>query len=175
MRAPSAISADPRFLRGQIREGILNACQHGDQCPCPQRRQWEAAILEIYRAERATEQQQPKGIPIMNEKETNGAAPPEETEISLAIKRHAAMLLRINTMPNGMMAINPAQLFCDIELLTVRLEVLFEAMVERGLIDPQALVERMRDKLSAESDEMERQLADGPQLQIVHGSLPRNR
>lgn len=64
MRVLSEISSDPRFLRLQIREGILAACSHGDACGCPQRRQWETAILEIYRSERAGKQQPSCAIEI---------------------------------------------------------------------------------------------------------------
>lgn len=43
-------------LREQIRAGIISPCSHGDFCRCAQRKQWEAAILEIYRSERQDEQ-----------------------------------------------------------------------------------------------------------------------
>jgi hypothetical protein len=57
---------------------------------------------------------------------TNGTQAPPPT-LSDAIQAHAQALLKANAMPNGMMAINPAQLYCDLELAQVRIEVLFEA------------------------------------------------
>ena len=103
---------------------------------------------------------------------TNGASAPINP-LGDAINRHAAMTLKMATLPNGMLQINPAQLLCDLELAQVRNEVLFEALVTRGLLDPTELAIMLRDKLNAESDEIASQL-EQPQLEIVRGSIPRN-
>lgn len=106
----------------------------------------------------------------MNER-TNGidAAPPAPNALGEAIQRHAAALLKANTNPNGMMAINPAQLFCDLELATLRIEILFEALVDMGVISPKQLVAKLTAKLVAEAEEL-----NAPQLEIASGSILRN-
>lgn len=163
-------------LRQQIREGSLKACGHGDDCRCQERWAWEAAILEIYRAEREDEARHPykwdARKPIMNDSHINGAAAPAKNPLGEAIARHASMLLRSNTLPNGMMQINAAQLYCDLELVQVRVEILFEALVDKGIIEPQEMIERLRVKLNAEADAMQEML-EAPQLEIVRGSIPR--
>lgn len=108
----------------------------------------------------------------------NGAAPPGDNPgtsngLSDAIARHAAALMKGAIMPNGMMGINPAQLYCDSELHAVRLEVLFEALVKANMLDPAELTVRLRDKLNAESDQLDSQ--QNPQIQIATGDLPRTR
>lgn len=108
----------------------------------------------------------------MNDSHINGAAEPPKSQLGEAIARHASMLLKSNTLPNGMMQINAAQLYCDLELVQVRVEILFEALVDEGIIEPQAMIERLRAKLNAEADAMQAQLEE-PQLQIVRGSIPR--
>jgi len=104
---------------------------------------------------------------------TNGAAPsepPQSSGLAEAITQHAEALVKLNTTPNGMMQINPMQLFVDLELANVRIEVLFEALVETGAVDPAALTVRLRDKLLAEVE----QLSVAPQIEIARGSVPRN-
>lgn len=90
-----------------------------------------------------------------------------------AIERHASTLLKANQLPNGMMQINPAQMYCDLELAQVRIEILFEALVARGMVDPAELTTKLRDKLNAESDMLQQQL-DAPKLEIARGSIPRS-
>lgn len=104
----------------------------------------------------------------MNER-TNGldAAPPANA-LGDAIQRHAAALLKANS-PNGAMRINPAQLFCDLELATLRIEILFEALVDMGVISPKDLVAKLTAKLLAEAEEL-----NAPQLQTAIGSILRN-
>ena len=109
----------------------------------------------------------------MNDQLNGAHAPPPPNPLGEAIARHASMLLKANSLPNGMMQINAAQLYCDLELAQVRIEVLFEALVVRSIVDPKDLTEKLRDKLNAESDELQAQL-DTPQLQIARGSVPRN-
>jgi len=87
-----------------------------------------------------------------------------------AIQMHAAALLNSSRTPNGMLAINPAQLYCDLQIAAVRIEVLFEALVECGMIDPAAMSAKLRNKLLAEVE----QLNAGPQIAIARGSVPRN-
>jgi hypothetical protein len=103
---------------------------------------------------------------------TNGAAtqPPQSTGLAEAITQHAEALVKLNTTPNGMMQINPMQLFVDLELANVRIEVLFEALVETGVVDPQALTVRLRNKLLTEVEQMR----GTPQIEIARGSVPRN-
>jgi hypothetical protein len=116
----------------------------------------------------------------MGEHKLNGDKPPQadnpaaQSGLSEAISRHATALVKAATLPNGMMGINPAQLYCDSELHAVRLEVLFEALLSLNLIDPADLTVRLRDKLNAESDQLEQQLA-APQIALVTGGLPRTR
>jgi hypothetical protein len=102
---------------------------------------------------------------------TNGleAPPPPINPLAEAIQLHAAALLKANTNRNGMMAINPAQLYCDLELAQVRIEVLFEALVSMGAVDPQDLTLRLRAKLLAEVEQL-----NAPQLEIASGSILRN-
>lgn len=113
----------------------------------------------------------------MGEHKLNGdkAAPADNPAGSIglaeAIQRHATALMKAATMSNGMMGINPAQLYTDSELHAVRLEVLFEALVVAGVVDPAALTIRMRDKLNAESDQLEQQQT--PQIQVASNTLPR--
>lgn len=107
---------------------------------------------------------------------SNGAATPDDNPatssgLSEAIQRHAIALTKAATMPNGMMGINPAQLYCDSELHAVRLEVLFEALVKAHVLDPAELTVRLRDKLNAESDQLDSQQPS--QIQVASGHLPR--
>lgn len=97
--------------------------------------------------------------------------PAASSGLAAAIQRHATALMKAATMSNGMMGINPAQLYTDSELHAVRLEVLFEALVVAGVVDPAALTVRMRDKLNAESDQLEQQQT--PQIQVANNALPR--
>jgi hypothetical protein len=112
----------------------------------------------------------------MSDQTTNGASEPNpavSSGLGEAITRHAAALMKAARMPNGIMGINPAQLYCDGELHAVRIEVLFEALVEAGVLDPATLAVRLRDKLNAESDELERE--EPPQIQVASGAIPRTR
>jgi hypothetical protein len=116
----------------------------------------------------------------MDEHKLNGdkAAPAAENPatqsgLAEAIQRHAATMVKAVTNPQGLMAINPAQLYCDSELHAVRLEVLFESLVKAGVVDPAELTMRLRDKLNAESDQLE-ELQKEPQIQLVTGRVPRN-
>jgi hypothetical protein len=106
----------------------------------------------------------------MNER-TNGidAAPPALNPLADAIQRHAAALLKANTNHNGMMAINPAQLYCDLELAQVRIEVLFEALVSTGAVDPQNLTTRLLAKLLEEVEQL-----NAPKLEMARGTVLRN-
>jgi hypothetical protein len=108
----------------------------------------------------------------MGEHKLNGDKPPPASGLSEAIERHGKTLVKAATNPNGLMAINPAQLYCDSELHAVRLEVLFEALVKAGVVDPAELTVRLRDKLNAESDQLDAQMAT-PQIAIAAGPLPR--
>jgi hypothetical protein len=108
----------------------------------------------------------------MNER-TNGATaaePPKPSGLGEAITQHADALVKLNTASNGMIQINPMQLFVDLELANVRIEVLFEALVETGVVDPQALTVRLRNKLLTEVEQMR----GTPQIEIARGSVPRN-
>lgn len=107
---------------------------------------------------------------------TNGGAPPPENPattsgLSEAITQHAQALVKANTNASGMMGINPMQLFVDLELANVRIEVLFEALVETGVVDPAELTVKLRDKLLAEVEQLN---APASQIEIVRGSVPRN-
>lgn len=106
----------------------------------------------------------------MNER-SNGIDAAPASALSDAIQQHAAALLRANTNPNGMMAINPAQMFCDLELATLRIEILFEALVDAGIISPGALVAKLTAKLLAEAEHLN---APAPQIEIIRGTVPRN-
>lgn len=106
----------------------------------------------------------------MNERTNGTDAPPPLNPLGEAIRQHADALVKVNTMPNGMMQINPMQLFVDLELANVRIEVLFEALVETGAVDPAALTVRLRNKLLAEVE----QLSAAPTIEIARGSVPRN-
>lgn len=111
----------------------------------------------------------------MNDR-SNGAAPQEPTPaaqsgLGEAIQKHAHALVKANTMPNGMMGVDPMQLFVDLELANVRIEVLFEALVETGVVDPAELTVKLRDKLLAEVEQLN---APSSQIEIVRGSVPRN-
>lgn len=110
----------------------------------------------------------------MNDR-SNGAAPPEPTPapqsgLGEAIQKHARALVKANTMPNGMMGVDPRQLFVDLELANVRIEILFEALVECG-VDPGELTVKLRDKLLAEVEQLN---APSSQIEIARGSVPRN-
>lgn len=106
----------------------------------------------------------------MNDR-SNGAADTETVlPLGQAIKDHATALIKANTRLDGQVQINPLQLYCDVELSAVRLEVLFEALVERGLIDPAVLMTKLSAKLKAETEFMNK-----PQLAIERGSVRRGR
>jgi len=108
----------------------------------------------------------------MNERTNGTAAAPPANALGEAIQRHAAALLKASTNAQGMMAINPAQLYCDVELANLRIEILFEALVQAGVIQPGDLVQKLTAKLHFEAGQLEAQ--DGPQIQLATGSIPRN-
>lgn len=105
--------------------------------------------------------------------QSNGAVPQESpaatSGLSEAIHQHAQALVKANMTPNGMMGVNPMQLFVDLELANVRIEILFEALVDCG-VDPAELTVKLRDKLLAEV----KQLSAAPTIEIARGSVPRN-
>jgi hypothetical protein len=107
----------------------------------------------------------------MNDR-SNGVAPQDSpaatSGLGEAIDQHAQALVKANTLANGMMALNPMQLFVDLELANVRIEVLFEALVDCG-VDPAELTVKLRDKLLAEVEQL-----SAPQIEIARGSVPRN-
>jgi hypothetical protein len=89
------------------------------------------------------------------------------------VERHQAALLKLNTGRDGMLQVNLGQLFLDLALTEVRIEILFEALRDAKVIEPQVLVKMLADRLHAESQQME-QLAAGPQIAIASGRVPRN-
>lgn len=109
----------------------------------------------------------------MNERSNRLDAAPPASTLAEAIHRHAAALLKASTNANGMMAINPAQLFCDVELANLRIEILFEALVQAGVIQTGDLVQMLTAKLLAEAEELGAQ-ALSSQIQIATGRVPRN-
>lgn len=107
----------------------------------------------------------------------NGGTPPPDNSaipggLGEAIKQHAQALVKANTNANGMMGVNPMQLFVDLELANVRIEVLFEALVETGALDPAKLTVKLRDKLLAEVEQLN--AVPAPTIEIARGSVPRN-
>lgn len=101
---------------------------------------------------------------------TNGTDAPAPTNLlAEAIRLHAQALVNANTNASGMMGINPMQLFVDLELANVRIEVLFEALLDCG-VDPKDLTLKLRQKLLAEVE----QLSAAPTIEIARGSVPRN-
>lgn len=105
----------------------------------------------------------------LNDAVKQGIEEQKSESLGAAIKQHADALVKANTMANGMMAINPMQLFVDLQIAQVRIEVLFEALVDCG-VDPKDLTARLRDKLLAEVE----QLSAAPTIEIARGSVPRN-
>jgi hypothetical protein len=110
----------------------------------------------------------------MNDRSNGTAAqdeiPAAHSGLGEAIHAHAQALVKANTNASGMMGINPMQLFVDLELAQVRLEVLFEALVDLG-VDPAELTVKLRDKLLAEVEQLS---AATPTIEIARGSIPRN-
>jgi hypothetical protein len=96
---------------------------------------------------------------------SNGATPPVNP-LGKAIEDHARALIKHSTLPTGQTAINPVQMMLDLALAQVRIEVLFEALVERGLADPPDLMARLRAKLEAEIEFM-----NAPQLALAPASI----
>lgn len=105
----------------------------------------------------------------MNDSHINGTEAPINP-LGAAIERHARTLLNLNTLPNGMIQINASQLFVELELTMVRIEVLFEALAEAGIVQAKDLSTKLAAKLNAESDQMQAQI-NRPQLAIALGSL----
>lgn len=87
-----------------------------------------------------------------------------------AITEHAKALVKSATQLTGQMTINPVQMYCDLELALVRIEVMFEVLVEVGVLDPARLSIRLRERLLAEVKQL-----NTPQLAIVTGSVPHGR
>jgi hypothetical protein len=103
-------------------------------------------------------------------REMNGTAgPPAASSSGLteAINAHARALIAANTDPNGMMAVNPMEIFVDLELAQVRIEVLFEALCAKGMIDPAALTVMLRDKLLKEVAELD----ERPRITLPIGNV----
>ena len=105
-------------------------------------------------------------------KSANGSSPSSGSALAAAVTRHHEALIRANTRPDGMMAINPMQMFCDLALAETRLEVLFEFLRDEGTLDPAVLTVKLRDKLLAQAEELEKFTT--PQIAIAAGRVPRN-
>lgn len=103
----------------------------------------------------------------MTDREINGSKAPINP-LGEALERHARTLLKLNELPNGMIQLNASQLFCDLEVTMVRIEVLFEVLAEAGLVDAKALAERLCAKLNAESDQMQGQINE-PRIALALG------
>lgn len=108
----------------------------------------------------------------MNEGKSNGAEPAGPVNpLGDAITEHAKALVKAATQLTGQMTINPVQMYCDLEFALVRIDVMFEALVELGVLDPARLSIKLRDKLKAETEFLKT-----PQLAIVPaGSVLRGR
>ena len=80
---------------------------------------------------------------------------PAPNPLGVAIERHARAIVASHTQVNGQVAINPLQLVSDLELTAARVEGIFEALVERGLLDSGDMVARLTAKLNAQAEEIE--------------------
>lgn len=109
---------------------------------------------------------------LNGEKPPAGDSPAASSGLAEAIDLHARAMLKAAVMPNGQIGIDPAQLHCDSQLHAVRLEVLFEALVKAGVIDPAAITVRLRDKLLAEVRQVEEE-QQTPQILTATGMVPR--
>ncbi|HEY1900720.1 MAG TPA: hypothetical protein VGG49_13110 [Steroidobacteraceae bacterium] len=98
---------------------------------------------------------------------------PEQSPLQTAMARHGKALLELNTDPNtGMIGVDPRQLMIDMELLTVRMEVLFLALIKEHLVDGNKMTVLLTNKLNDEATQMEAaKAAQAPQIQVVPGSI----
>lgn len=96
---------------------------------------------------------------------------PPQSPLQTAMGRHAQALIGINTMPNGQIGVDPRQLMIDMELLTVRMEVLFLALIKEHLLDGNKMTELLTNKLNEEAGQMEAMLEQAPQIEVVPGSI----
>ena len=49
------MSHETQKIREAIRRGEIGPCNHGPDCQCPTRRQWDWAVARVYEIERAEE------------------------------------------------------------------------------------------------------------------------
>lgn len=106
----------------------------------------------------------------------NGAAgeqtPAQGSGLLDVMNAHAQALVKARTRADGKAMIDPMQLVVDAELLSVKVALLFEVMVELGGMDSATLVVRLRDKLIAETQQIESE-ALRQRLAFASGHVPR--
>lgn len=86
-----------------------------------------------------------------------------------AMERHGRAVLAINTLAGGQVVVDPRQLLVDSELTAVRLEVMFLALINAGIIDGADMAVKLADKPNAESGQMEGMLV--PQIQVAPAGI----
>lgn len=106
----------------------------------------------------------------------DGAAPPTLAD---ALTMHARALMDASTKINpatnqANVAINPAQLFCDLALAEVRIELMFTLLVETGILDGKKAGDRLRTMLLHETEQLNSMKRDPSLIQVAHGTVPRN-
>jgi hypothetical protein len=104
--------------------------------------------------------------------EMNGSSPASGSGLAEAVRRHQQALVKVNTRPDGAVEVNVGQLFLDLALAEVRIEVLFEILRDELGVAPATLMRRMRDLLLKNAKELED--LTRPQIAIASGRVPRN-
>lgn len=101
----------------------------------------------------------------------NGSSPASGSGLHEAIQRHAQALANANTRPDGTMQVNLLQMFGDLALAEVRIEILFEA-IRDGVSEPHALTKMLTERLHQNARELEDLIK--PQIAIPSRRVPRN-
>lgn len=90
-----------------------------------------------------------------------------QTPLQAAMTRHASALLTLNTIPGtSQVGVDPRQLMVDLELVTVRLQVLFLALIKELLIDGDKLTAMLANTLNDEAAAMEAAIAKQPRIMV---------
>ena len=115
-------------------------------------------------------------------KHNPGAANEGQPAVSLAeaLEMHTRALLAVSTRVDpqsrqGVVEVNPAQLMTDVAHIELRVDVLFEALVDAGILQPRAIVDCLRKRLIAETEELSNMKPEVRSLiQVARGNVPRN-
>lgn len=83
----------------------------------------------------------------------NGSPRPlaQSSGLPAAMEAHREAVKRTATQPNGTYSVDVLSMLCELELYQLKQEVVFEALVDQGILDPVKMVQKLTARLEAET------------------------